>query len=485
MSSSLGLVFVLLGMAVVRGTTPHGLADQVLDLPGWDAPLSSRWFSGHVCAGEKEGKMLFHHYMLLESERDPANDPVLVWSNGGPGAPSLFGLMVELGPILLRKGGRMERNPYNWNKEANLIILNGPPPVGFSYCTPPGPAGDFNSCGTWNDSATAFHNRVAIENVVKTRHPRLLNNNWVFSGESYAGVYIPTLVRELLANEKINGLKISAMAVGNACMGTDVLCFSDGDFWWRAVFLRGHAQVSDKSFAEFDADCGPAMRRGEASAGCKAHLARLESEAGAFYEYDIYSECWYDADFGPPSSAKLLRQYGIGGDEFCGGDAALTAWTADLKVRRALNVASDSTFLSGDNGVGFTYTYGEKDLRPFYKQLAARKNFRVLVYNGDTDVSVNVFASQNWTSHLGLKEQNKWRPWTLDGNKAVVGYVTEYQGDFSFATIRGSGHMVPQFKAAAAFEMLQRFLRAEPLKPYVKKSPSDVTALDSNVVTIS
>ena len=37
----------------------------------------------------------------MESENDPSTDPLVVWYNGGPGASSMYGLMVELGPLLL------------------------------------------------------------------------------------------------------------------------------------------------------------------------------------------------------------------------------------------------------------------------------------------------------------------------------------------------------------------------------------------------
>ena len=70
-------------------------ADEVHALPGWDGPLPSRMWSGYVSAGTAEeagvSHALFGHYFFAESERDPAKDPLVVWTNGGPGAASFFG----------------------------------------------------------------------------------------------------------------------------------------------------------------------------------------------------------------------------------------------------------------------------------------------------------------------------------------------------------------------------------------------------------
>jgi serine carboxypeptidase-like clade 1 len=83
---------------------------------------------------------------------------------------------------------------------------------------------------------------------------------------------------------------------------------------------------------------------------------------------------------------------------------------------------------------------------------------RVLVYNGDTDPGLNSFAAENWTTALGLQEQEAWRPWTVDGSSYVGGYVTRYAGQLDFLTVRGSGHMVPEYKPLVTLEFLSRWV---------------------------
>ena len=84
-----------------------------------------------------------------------------------------------------------------------------------------------------------------------------------------------------------------------------------------------------------------------------------------------------------------------------------------------------------------------------------------MVYNGDTDPGINSFVAQNWTSSLGLKELEEWRPWTLDNKEYMGGYVTRYEGNFDYLTIRGSGHMVPEFKPKVTLAFLTKWINNE------------------------
>ena len=99
--------------------------------------------------------------------------PLIFWSNGGPGASSLFGLLTELGPFLLNDDSlqteeyeqtgvpTLLENKSSWNKLGSLLIFDAPAPVGFSYCDD-NPEGDGLSCGGWDDEDSAWNNYHAL-----------------------------------------------------------------------------------------------------------------------------------------------------------------------------------------------------------------------------------------------------------------------------------------------------------------------------------
>ncbi|KAF7556190.1 hypothetical protein G7Z17_g1661 [Cylindrodendrum hubeiense] len=85
---------------------------------------------------DNNSKHLF--FWLAESRDNPSTDPVILWMNGGPGASSVaFGLFGELGPCLIDGPNATKPNPFAWNNHANLIFVDQPVNVGFSYSDDP------------------------------------------------------------------------------------------------------------------------------------------------------------------------------------------------------------------------------------------------------------------------------------------------------------------------------------------------------------
>ena len=47
-----------------------------------------KWYSGYLNFSKSS-----YHYVFFDSQRDPDNDPVVLWLNGGPGCSSLIGMV--------------------------------------------------------------------------------------------------------------------------------------------------------------------------------------------------------------------------------------------------------------------------------------------------------------------------------------------------------------------------------------------------------
>lgn len=85
------------------------------------------------------------------------------------------------------------------------------------------------------------------------------------------------------------------------------------------------------------------------------------------------------------------------------------------------------------------------------------KNYRILVYSGDVDSSVNYQGTQRWINSLELPVVSEWKEWfASDGQNA--GFIKVYQ-NLTYLTIRGAGHMVPQYKPANSLIFFSKFLK--------------------------
>merc|ERR1711924_416373 len=90
--------------------------------------------------------------------------------------------------------------------------------------------------------------------------------------------------------------------------------------------------------------------------------------------------------------------------------------------------------------------------------------YRTIIYNGDFDGCVPYLDNEGWTysvaKKMGWTQSRKWQPWQVGGQ--VAGYVTTWAGsganNFPFATVKGSGHMVPQYKPRQALALFKSLL---------------------------
>jgi len=73
-------------------------------------------------------------FWFFESRKDPQIAPLSLYLGGGPGATSMGGVTNENGPCYVNADSNSTRlNPYSWNNNVNMLYIDQPVQVGFSY----------------------------------------------------------------------------------------------------------------------------------------------------------------------------------------------------------------------------------------------------------------------------------------------------------------------------------------------------------------
>lgn len=127
-------------------------------------------------------------YSFQPAEEDPAQKPLVLLFNGGPGGPALGLLGFSIGHYTFdadfTDGAAYVDNPHRWTDFANLIYVDQPG-TGFSYHLPrtdgTSPALGFD---TYADAADYL--RVLLRFIA--RHPQLATAPIIITGESYGGM---------------------------------------------------------------------------------------------------------------------------------------------------------------------------------------------------------------------------------------------------------------------------------------------------------
>lgn len=112
--------------------------------------------------------------------------------------------MTEQGPFRPTATGPLVENPYSWNKLANVIFIEQPAGVGFSFSD--------SKMENYTDAQTANDNHLFIKGWFE-KFPQYAKNDFYLTSESYGGHYLPTLTKSIVDAADIPNFK--GFAVGN------------------------------------------------------------------------------------------------------------------------------------------------------------------------------------------------------------------------------------------------------------------------------
>nr|BAJ99451.1 predicted protein [Hordeum vulgare subsp. vulgare] len=464
--------------AAVAGASwsPRPEGDLVTGLPG-QPEVGFKHYAGYVDVGTGDDKALF--YWFFEAEKEPEKKPLMLWLNGGPGCSSIaYGAAQELGPFLVRGyGDNLTRNAYAWNKAVNLLFLEAPVGVGFSYSNK---TADLSRLG---DRVTAQDSYAFLLNWL-AKFPEFKGRDFYIAGESYAGHYVPQLADLIYEGNKAAAgrrgriINIKGFMIGNAVLNDETDQLGMVEYAWS------HAIISDELHSSVTRECDSFREEADGGKPGRGCTSAVRAFMGAFDDIDIYSI--YTPTCLSPSAAAaspasrlvaaprlfsqheawhtMMRRAPAGYDPCT--EAYVTRYFNRHDVQRALH--ANRTRLkypySPCSAVISKWNDSPATVLPVLKKLMAA-GLRVWVYSGDTDGRVPVTSTRYSVNAMKLRARARsgWRAWYH--RQQVGGWAVEYEEGLTLVTVRGAGHQVPLFAPGRSLAMLHHFLRGQPLPP--------------------
>ncbi|XP_059278295.1 serine carboxypeptidase-like 45 isoform X2 [Lycium ferocissimum] len=421
-------------------------AELISSLPGQPPNIVFKQYSGYIVTNSQHGRALFYYFVEAESE-NAASLPLTVWLNGGPGCSSVgYGAFMEHGPFQPGKHGSLMKNKYSWNLESNMLYVESPIGVGFSYSNT---SSDYTN---WDDAAT--------------------------------GHYIPQLTVLLLDyNRKPNvkPIKLKSIALGNPLLDLQISVKS-GEYLWS------HGAISDELLTMKRTICNETRMLLESihnnmSNECSEVSELTNEEMGNDTDMgDLLAQTCVSSSAAGQLGAlgkfatihgKLVKNVGKIADP-CLSDR-INLYLNKPEVQKALHANATHLPYTWNFCLGqIHYKIGDLAINviPLLSNIL-KEHIQVLLYSGDQDSKIPLTQTRKiaklLAGDLKLVALDNYGPWN-DGLQ-IGGWSQSFGGlregknvtYLTFATVRGAAHEVPFTSPSQALTLFRAFLKGHPL----------------------
>lgn len=387
-------------------------------------------YSGYLTINKEIGSNLF--FWFFPSKNTSA--PVGLWLQGGPGAPSTYGLFNENGPFKVDANLNVTLREYSWTNLFSYLYIDQPVGTGFSYTE--------DKMGYVTNQAQVGSDLYQALVQFFTLFPEWRPNDFYITGESYAGKYIPAIGYKLHQERESSGINLKGIAIGDGLV--------DGALMFRYADMLYQLGLFDY----FTAEKGRALERAVRKAAAE------ERWLDCFYLQDAYLG-------GDETTSLFFNVTGITNVY----NSLLTVEPKELsysdsylalkEVREAIHVGNRTA-----NPGKIVFDHLKEDIcqsvSHWLEQLMDN-GYQVLLYSGSLDIIVGASCTETliqtlkWKGGIGYKLSPR-KIWKLEGEAVdVAGYITSFE-NFHYAVVRNSGHMVPYDQPKAAFELITKFV---------------------------
>uniref|UniRef100_M8B2X0 Serine carboxypeptidase-like protein 9 n=1 Tax=Aegilops tauschii TaxID=37682 RepID=M8B2X0_AEGTA len=418
-SPLLRLVPGLLLLLLISRPAAASASTVVTHLPGFDGPLPFHLETGYVGVEEETGAELF--YYLVESERSPGAAPVLLWLTGGPRCSGFSAFAFEVGPVKFvlapYDGGlpQLVYNPLSWTKMASIIFLDSPVSSGFSYARDP------KGCDDVGDYSSSLQVQRFLNKVTRRG------------------------------------------AVNRCCAVMAVIQYTDRSMPGLQWFTDHPQYLSNPFYIGGDSYAGkvvPLIAQYVSEGIDKRQQPRINLKASYFSSIQtlLYTNSGYlvgnpmtDPKFDRNFQVQAAHGFGIISDQIY--EAAMRNCKGDYINH--VNQMCAEVLQTVKSTYGYYLSYFWMNNNMTRDALGVKQGTvgewvrckRELPYKFDMPSSIPY--------HLNL---------TMRGYRALVyRFTMGYANNLTFATVKGGGHIAPEYRPEECFAMAERWLANEPL----------------------
>ncbi|KAI5358164.1 Putative peptidase S10, serine carboxypeptidase, alpha/Beta hydrolase [Septoria linicola] len=476
-----------IGIKVLQSRFGEGITISYKENEICETTPGVRSYSGHVHLppgtaelGQGQDYPINTFFWFFEARSDPTNAPLSIWLNGGPGSSSMFGLFAENGPCFVNADSNSTRlSEWSWNNEVNMLYLDQPVQVGFSYDTlqnvirnlinntvvllnetdvvPPQNTtlltGTFPSrvwentaFGSRNGAIAAWHFAQAWFQEFPGYQPN--DTRVSLAAQSYGGRYGPAMMTFFEEqNQRIENGTWDGSEGEQFIIHLDTLMIISGCIdryvqwpYYPEMAFRGNGYgieaVNETTYNNMTASVPECLRRIQDcrdiaaesdpdSLGINSIVNEVCEDAetwSPFHEGFLNRE-WVQAELGVPlnwtgNSPQASRSYRSI------GDYPRDSWLGDIG------------FLL-DNGIKVSLVHGDLD-------------FACPWNSGDA-----VAKAINWTGSAGYAEA---RYAEIQTNDSYIGGLVRQHGNLSFIRTYQAGHEIPSYQPETAYKIFTRAL---------------------------
>ncbi|KAL7800278.1 Alpha/Beta hydrolase protein [Trichoderma ceciliae] len=473
-------------------------------------------YAGHVhlpprlledADGEPQNYPVNTFFWFFEARENPSTAPLAIWLNGGPGSSSMLGLLVENGPCFVNQDSKSTvLNPWSWNNKVNMLYIDEPNQVGFSYDIPTNctahlsdegfslkpadfpqqmpdlnftsMAGTFSSqkrTHTTNSTAQAAHALWHFAQAWFSEFPHYKPSDDRISmwAESYGGHYGPGFMRLFqqqnekiadgtIADEHAHYLHLDTLGIVNGWLDSLIqeeayIDFPYNNTYGIQVFNQSIYDELKHNFTK-PKGCRDQIKRCQQSlslfdvATVNAQrvnfvdLCEMESwcSSPAIRTYLSLNNGWFDISHPHEDPFPPSHVYGYLTEEsVLGAIGSPVNFTANSAAVSSNFVSSYDEFHGGFvEAVGYLLDHGVK----------------VHMMYGDRDYACNWIGGERASlavpySHADDFAHAGYAP--LLTENGVSGLTRQY-GNYSFSRVFQAGHMIPSYQPEAAYDIFMR-----------------------------